>query len=94
MFASRLPACPGALLIQWVERRVNRLRGYDRDSTALSRTTLPTDHDLDVLIERRQQVHKPLDGESRELVVPESRHLRLAQAEEASSPAWTFRTGQ
>src|SRR3982750_2215594 len=59
-----------------------RLRGNDRDSTALARTSLPKDHDVDVLIQRGQQVHEPFDGESRELVVPKGRHLRLAQAQD------------
>jgi hypothetical protein len=38
---------------------------------------LSPNHDLDVLVERCNQVHEALDGEARELVVPKRRDFQL-----------------
>jgi hypothetical protein len=49
----------------------------DADPPSLPRAGLPANHDLDVLVECRQQVHQAFDGETRQLVVAERRNLRL-----------------
>ncbi len=38
-------------------------------------------HDLDVLVESRQQVHQAFDGEARQLVVTKRRDLRLRDSQ-------------
>jgi hypothetical protein len=50
-------------------RTVYRSRGNDADAGSLAGAGLLPNHDLDVLIECRQQVHQALDGEARQLVV-------------------------
>jgi hypothetical protein len=56
-------------------------RRNDADPGRLAGPRLPPNHDLDVLIERRQQVHQALDGEAGKLVVPKSGNLWLAHPE-------------
>ena len=53
----------------------------DTDSTSLPRAGLSPDHNLDVLVERRQQVHQAFHGEARELVVTKRRYLRLRHSQ-------------
>jgi hypothetical protein len=44
-------------------------------------TGLSSNHDLDVLVEHRQQIHQAFDGETREPVLPKGGYLRLRHAE-------------
>ncbi len=53
----------------------------DANSACLSRAGFSPNHDLDVLVERRQQVHQAFDGEARQLVVTERRDLGLRDSE-------------
>ena len=55
--------------------------GDNADPTGFSRTWLSPNHDLDVLVERRQQVHQAFDGEASQLVVSKCGDLRLGHAE-------------
>src|SRR6185503_14348077 len=49
----------------------------DADPTSLARAGLLPNYDLDILIERRQQIHQAFDGEARQLVVTKRRNLWL-----------------
>jgi hypothetical protein len=42
---------------------------------------LAPDHDLDILVERRQQVHQAFGGKTGQLVVTKRRDLRLRHAQ-------------
>jgi hypothetical protein len=53
----------------------------DADPTGLPRAGLSPNHDLDVLVDRRQQVHQALDREARQLIVTKGRDLRLRHAQ-------------
>ena len=55
--------------------------GDDADPTSLPRAGLSPNHDLDILVERRQQVHQAFDGEARQLVVTKRRDLRLRHSQ-------------
>ena len=47
------------------------------DPSRLPRAGLSPNHDLDIVIERRQQVHQSFDGEALQLVTTNRRNLRL-----------------
>ena len=51
---------------------------HDTNPTSLPLTGLPPNHDLDVLVERRQSVHQAFDGDACQLVV-KRRNLRLRE---------------
>src|SRR5712672_245857 len=53
------------------------LRSDHADPSRLLRAGLSPNHDFDVLVKRRQQVHQAFDGEARQLVVTQRRDLRL-----------------
>ena len=57
------------------------LGGDDADPASLPRAWLSSNHDLDILVERRQQVHQAFDGEARQLVVTKRRHLGLRDSQ-------------
>lgn len=58
-----------------------RSRCDDANPACLSRSRLSTNNDLDVLVERRQQVHQAFDRETRELVVAECGDFRLRHSQ-------------
>ena len=53
------------------------LRSDHADPARLLRAGLSPNHDFDVLVKRRQQVHQAFDGEARQLVVTQRRGRRL-----------------
>jgi hypothetical protein len=55
--------------------------GQHANPSAFPGARLSPNHDLDILVERRQQVHKALDGKARQLVVTKRRDLRLRDSE-------------
>jgi len=57
-------------------------RGYYTNAARPPRARLPPDHDLDILIERREQIHQPFDRETRELVVAKSGYFQLRHSEQ------------
>src|SRR5262245_18261687 len=64
---------------EWARR--NLLRRNDADAAGLARSRLAADDDLDVLIERRQEVHQAFHGEACQLVVTERRNLGLRNSQ-------------
>jgi len=56
-------------------------RRDDANPTSLPRAGLSSNHDLDVLIERHQQVHQAFEREARQLVMTERRYLWLRHTE-------------
>src|SRR6476646_9165210 len=57
------------------------LRSYDTYSSSLARPGLSPDHDLDILVERRQQIHQTFNRKPRQLVVTERGDLRLRHSQ-------------
>src|SRR5262249_22122494 len=55
------------------------------DPTSLQRAGLSPNHDLDILVERRQQVHQAFNGEPCQLVVTKCRDLRLRNSQHLGS---------
>ena len=63
--------------VGFIAMREMELSCEDTNPSRLPRAGLSPDHDLDILVERRQQVHQTFDGEARQLVVTKRRDLRL-----------------
>ena len=60
---------------------LHRLRRDDADPTSLPRAGFSPNHDLDILVERRQQIHQAFEREARQLVVTKRRDLRLGDSQ-------------
>src|SRR5207247_4909324 len=63
-----------------LDRTVERTR-WRPNPTSLPRAGLSSNHDLDVQIERHQQVHQAFEREARQLVMTERRYLWLRHTE-------------
>jgi hypothetical protein len=59
---------------------VRESRGGDQDLRSPAGTRLPADGDLDVAVERRQEMHQPLDGGTVEPVIGQRWNLGLLDA--------------
>ena len=77
MTASREPT--GVNKTVWCNARF--LRRNDTNPAGLPRAGLPPNHNLDILVERRQQIHQAFDRKARQLVVAEGGDLRLRQSQ-------------
>jgi hypothetical protein len=67
-------------------RRTEQQSGRDdANPTSLPRAGLPPNHDLDVLIERRQKVHQAFDGKACQLVATKRGNLRLRDSQHLGS---------
>ena len=65
--------------------RVFALRRDDANPAGLARPRLPPNHDLDIAVERRQEVHQPFHREARQLVMAQCRDLRLRDSQHLGS---------
>jgi len=61
----------------------------DTNPTSLPRAGFLPNDDLDILVERRQQVHQAFDGDARQLVVTQRRHLRLRHSQHIAVISFT-----
>src|SRR6478752_7429577 len=57
------------------------LRSYDTYSSSLARPWLSPNYDLDILVERRQQIHQTFNRKPRQLVVTKRRDLGLCDSQ-------------
>jgi hypothetical protein len=68
-------------------------RGDDPDPAGFLRAGLSPNDDLDILVERRQEVHQAFDGEARQLVVTKCGDLRQRYSNTfAASACESFRS--